>query len=88
MSSSTKEVAKKFDLYNQYAVYQPWLEENGFTLQDLPLSAKTECGEDVIVDAYYEEDELIWKISTVQSNGWLRINCYHPDGTVEEMYER
>lgn len=86
--SSTKEVAKKFDLYGQYAVYQPWLEENGFTLEDLPLTAKTECNEDVIVDAYYEGDELIWKITTIQSNGWLRTNYYHSDGTVEETFER
>lgn len=86
---NTNEVAKKYDLCGQYNVYMPWLEENGFTLQDLPLTAKTDCGEDVIVDAYYnDEKELIWKISTVQDNGWIKILHYHPDGTVEETYER
>ena len=87
--SSTTNVAKKFDLHGQYHVFQPWLEENGFSLEDLPLTAKTEDGETVIVEAYYnEEKELIWKISTCQDNGWIRVNHYHPDGTVEESFEK
>lgn len=87
--SSTIDVRKKFDLYRQYDVYEPWLKENGFTLNDLPLSAKTDCGEDVIIEAERDDDgNIIWKISTFQDNGWLRINRYHNDGTVEESYEK
>lgn len=25
---------------------------------------------------------------TAQSNGWIRVNTYHRDGTREEMYKR
>ena len=87
--SSTKDVAKKFDLCRQYDVYGPWLKENGFKLEDLPLTTTTETGEDVIIMAQLDNDgEIVWKISTLQDNGWIRINYYHKDGTVEEMFER
>lgn len=86
---STEKVSRKYDLYCQYDVYMPWLVENGFALKDLPLTAKTECGEDVVVDAYYNDSkQLIWKISTIQSNGWVRVHHYHPDGAVEEYFEK
>lgn len=85
MESTTK-VKRMFDLCRQYDVYEPWLKENGFTLQDLPLTAKTEDGEDVIVEALEQDGEVVWKITTVQSNNWLRTNYYYEDGTVEELY--
>lgn len=28
------------------------------------------------------------RVDTFQANGWIRINYYWSDGTVEEMYER
>ncbi len=31
-------------------------------------------------------DKIITK--TYQNNNWCRINAYHKDGTVEELYER
>ena len=85
---STKEITKMFDLGRQYDVYAPWLKANGYTTEDLPLHAKTEHGEDVIVEATHDENgKIVWKITTVQKNRWYRINYYYDDGTVEELYE-
>lgn len=87
---STRKVRKLFDLPNQYDVYGRWLKENGFTLKDLPLVAKNEFDENVLIEADLEEDgkTIIWKISTLQLNGWMRINYCHSDGTIEEMYDK
>ena len=87
-TKSARKVMKKFDLYRQYDVFQPWLEENGFTREDLPLTATTELGEDLILDAYEQDGELIWRTKALQPNDWLRVHCYHPDGSIEEYYER
>jgi hypothetical protein len=50
----------------------------------LPLSAETDTGEWVIIeggDDYYQ-------LTTVQNNGWCRINEFYEDGTITETYER
>ena len=87
--ADTTQVAKKFDLHRQYDVFGKWLEENGFTLEDLPLTATTETRESVMIWAYtHPEEGLVWQISTLQENGVIRINHYYKDGTVEELYER
>jgi len=84
----TKDVMKKFDLCRQYDVFEVWLKECGFSIDDLPLSAKTETGEDVIVEATRDDDgKIVWKISTMQKNDWIRVNYYYDDGLVEELYE-
>ena len=89
MDKSTLEVKKMYDLGRQYDVIGPWLKENGCTINDLPLSAKNDSGEDVIVEAQIDENgDPIWKITTIQKNEWSRINFYHRDGTVEEMYSK
>lgn len=85
---STTEVKKLYDLCGQYAVFEPWLKENGYTLKDLPLTAQTEDGEDVIVEAYTQDGEIVWMISTMQNNGWMCIKRYYIDGTVEESFSR
>lgn len=86
---STTEVRKKFDFSRQYDVFEKWLEENGKTLEDLPLSAVDEDGNDVIVNAYTTKEEgIVWRISTIQKNNWIRVDIYYSDGTVEEFYER
>lgn len=86
---STTEIKKMYDLGFQYDVFEPWLKANGFELENLPLTAETEDGENVIVEAYRDENgELVWKISTLQDNGWMRINIYYSDHTVEELYKR
>ena len=84
-------MANKFELYDlarQYDVFEPWLNENGITKEDLPVTAKTDFGTTVIVDAEECLDGTVWKITTPQGNGWNRIHYYHKDGTVEELYER
>ena len=87
---STKEVKKMFDLCRQYDVFEPWLKENGYTIEDLPLAAKNEDGESVIIESggTDERGKVIWRISTLQSNRWMRVNYYYYDGYIEETYER
>lgn len=45
---------------------------------------KNEDGEYVVVSI----DKECACIRTLQKNGWMRINIYHKDGTIEEMFER
>ena len=85
---STKEIKQELKLSGQYRVFERWLKANGYSTEDLPLAAETEDGEDVIVEAEHDEDGLVWKISTLQKNGWMRINYYYKDGTIEETYSR
>ena len=52
---------------------------------DLGLfTTKNEKDEDVII----EITNNYLKTSTSQNNGWMRINIYHKDKTVEEYYEK
>lgn len=41
-------------------------------------------GENVLVFI----DDTCALLKTLQSNGWMRINVYYPDGSSEEYYER
>lgn len=43
-----------------------------------------EDGEDVIVSI----KEKYLRTDTIQSNGWIRINCYYLDGTKTETFTR
>lgn len=53
-------------------------------------------GEETMLAGKNEHDENVVlvrvgdriKVTTSQSNGWLRINIYHKDGTVEELYDK
>ena len=87
---STSEIRKMYDWGCEYDVIGPWLKENGFTPADLPLLATNEDGEEVIVEAYGtdENGDIIWQLTTMQKNNWLRINVYYKDGTVEALYEK
>ena len=29
-----------------------------------------------------------YKVTTLQKNGWARVNCYYEDGTIDETFER
>ena len=86
--TSTENIKRKFDLCRQYDVFEPWLKECGYSWNDLPLTAKTESGEDVIVDAFTQDEKIVWHIATLQDNGWIRINLYYEDGTVEELFDK
>ena len=56
---------------------------------ELPLSAKNENGELVIIEERKDTDgNPYYKLTTVQNNNWCRINCYYADGTIDETYER
>lgn len=48
------------------------------------FTSVNEHGENMIIDI--SKDFL--EISTIQSNGWTRVNIFHKDKTVEEYFER
>lgn len=87
---STTEVRKKYDLGSQYSVIEPWLKENGKSVEDLPLTAKTDDGQDVIVEfgGLDEDGNNIYQLTYLQDNGWARINRLYADFTVEESFSK
>ena len=56
--------------------------------EELPLSAKNENGEFVIIEERISDGIPFYRLTTVQDNNWCRINCYYADGTIDETYER
>ena len=56
--------------------------------ENLPLIGKNEDEETVFVEAVIFDEEIRYKITTLQKNGWDRINYYHEDGTVEELFKK
>jgi hypothetical protein len=66
------------------------LVEKGFGVHDLPLVGKNEDGETLIISVVkdIETGSDAFKVETAQDNGWMRVNIYYKDGTVEELYER
>ena len=79
---------KMFDTCGQYATIEKWAEKNHIAWNDYPICAKTEDGENIVVDVYGEEDGIVYEITIPQANGWNRITCYHKDGTVEDTYKK
>lgn len=51
---------------------------------DLPATTVNEDGENVIINCVDD----CYRVTTLQKNGWYRTNIYHPDGTIEELYDR
>lgn len=54
----------------------------------LPLGAENEDGEPVIIEAGRTDGEKWFKLTTSQSNGWLRTNYIWENGTCEELFEK
>lgn len=52
--------------------------------KSFPIVGQNADGESVII----EKGKDFYKISTCQSNGWIRIVTYHKDGIVEEEYTK
>ena len=58
-----------------------------FNCEDFPVAGVNEDGEHAIIE-HYNGDDPYFKITTLQHNGWTRINYYYEDGSREELYER
>ncbi len=59
--------------------------------KEMPISATNEDEEDVIIEGGREPENnnlRFYQLTTVQKNGWLRINVYWEDGTTEEWFDR
>lgn len=56
---------------------------------ELFVGGTNEDGENVVLSFDgMEDDRPIIRLDTFQHNDWIRVNIYHYDGTVEELYER
>ena len=49
-----------------------------------PICGKNPDGCNVVID----KCEDCYTIETFQKNGWVRVETYHKDGTVEETYTK
>lgn len=56
--------------------------------KSLPLSAENENGETVIIEQGAIDGMHYYSLKTAQSNGWIRINSYYSDGTIDETYTK
>ena len=54
--------------------------------KELPLCGTNDDGEAVVIE--WSNDYNAYKVATLQHNGWVRVNYYYEDGTVEEIYEK
>ena len=55
--------------------------------EEFPVVGTNEYGENVMIERY-DGSEPCFKVTTFQSNDWVRINFVYQDGTVDEFYER
>ncbi len=54
----------------------------------LPFVAENEDKERVVIEKRNSGGRSYYKLSTFQSNDWVRINRYYEDGSFDETYER
>lgn len=57
---------------------------NEYGDSDMPFCGKNADDENVVISVF--PDKII--VETFQSNGWVRENVYHTDGTAEELYNK
>ena len=50
----------------------------------MPLVGENEDGEMEMIEVLPQ----FLKMTTYQSNGWIRINYFYTDGTIEELFDR
>lgn len=55
--------------------------------ENFPVVGTNEYGENVMIERY-DGDEPYFKVTTFQSNEWIRINYFYKSGNVDEIYER
>ena len=55
---------------------------------ETPCNGKNESGEDIILTYGTDEVGPFYRVSVIQSNGWLRINTYYESGDQTETYEK
>lgn len=82
---------------NHYEEFERLFESVELQIKDMPLSGKTTDGLDIIINAYHEpeyreisylDSDVVYTRSVIQKNGWIETTYYHPDGTVETMYDK
>lgn len=74
-----------YDIGRQYDAFADWMIANRITFCDLPINAKLETGESVVIDAYFEVDvpDMIFKLT--YNN---KVQIYYKDYKIAEYSER
>lgn len=54
----------------------------------LPLAGTTDSNNTCIVGGGSRDGEKYYTVETLQKNGWIRVETYWEDGTVEEDYRK
>ena len=75
---------------NSYKAVSNLLKQTGFSVHDLPLTGRNVNGETVILSASKDIEnpaDAVYRLETMQKNGWVRNNVFYKDGTEEEFYE-
>lgn len=55
--------------------------------KNFPIAGVNKCGEHVII-THRNGDDPYFQVSTLQTNGWIRINNYYKDGSTDEIYKK
>lgn len=84
MEATSKKAFNPYEEFNPYDMSQLTQMINMANRFDMPLVGENEDGEMVMTEATSE----FVRIVTYQQNGWVRVNYFYPDGTIEELYER
>lgn len=56
--------------------------------KQLPWTGISNDGENVLYQRGRSDAGRFYQVSTIQSNGWMRINTYYEDGTQDETYKK
>lgn len=54
----------------------------------LPVIYRNVDNEVIIIEYGISNEERFFRVTTVQHNGWCRINTYWESGTTEETYKK
>lgn len=84
MEATSKKAFNPYEEFNPYDMLQLTQMIDMADRFDMPLVGENGDGEMVMTEATSE----FVKITTYQHNGWVRVNYFYTDGTVDELYEK
>lgn len=84
MEATSKKAFNPYEKFNPYDMFQLTQMIDMADQFDMPLVGENEDGDMVMMEVTQE----FVKITTYQKNGWVRVNYFYSDGTVEELYDK
>lgn len=64
------------------------IEQTVIGINSFPCTGTDKDGNEVIIEAGSDDNGRFYRLTTVQTNDWLRINTYYQDGTITETYKK